>query len=207
MRPGAAIVDLSIDQGGIAETSAPTTHARPTFIRNGVVHYCVTNMPAMVPHTSTYALTNATLTYALEIADRGILEAGRANAAIRHGLNTYDGHVVHPAVAQALQDESPLAVGLALRRSNRSRWGRCVVALLSGLVLAVGAGLETLDVLRQVEIAVKIGDRLLHAFLRDFVGAHPSPGASARNWRGRRYSATTPAASWRTSRSKRPARS
>jgi len=103
MRPGAAIVDLSIDQGGIAETSAPTTHARPTFIRNGVVHYCVTNMPAMVPHTSTYALTNATLTYALEIADRGILEAGMLNAAIRHGLNTYEGHVVHPAVAQALK--------------------------------------------------------------------------------------------------------
>ena len=103
MRPGAAIVDLSIDQGGIAETSAPTTHARPTFIRNGVVHYCVTNMPAMVPHTSTYALTNATLTYALEIADHGILEAGMQNAAIRHGVNTYDGHVVHPAVAQALK--------------------------------------------------------------------------------------------------------
>jgi len=103
MRPGAAIVDLSIDQGGIAETSAPTTHARPTFIRNGVVHYCVTNMPAMVPHTSTYALTNATLTYALEIADRGILDAGLHNAAIRHGLNTYDGHVVHPAVAEALK--------------------------------------------------------------------------------------------------------
>src|SRR6266481_211580 len=103
MRPGAAIGDLSIDQGGIAETSAPTTHARPTFIRNGVVHYCVTNMPAMVPHTSTYALTNATLTYALEIADHGILEAGLQNAAIRHGVNTYDGHIVHPAVAQALK--------------------------------------------------------------------------------------------------------
>jgi len=103
MRPGAAIVDLSIDQGGIAETSKPTTHARPTFIHNRVVHYCVTNMPAMVPHTSTYALTNATLTYALEIADRGILEAGRLNSAIRNGLNTYDGHVVHPAVAQALK--------------------------------------------------------------------------------------------------------
>jgi alanine dehydrogenase len=60
-------------------------------------------MPAMVPHTSTYALTNATLTYALEIADRGILEAGLTNSAIRHGLNTFDGHIVHPAVAQALK--------------------------------------------------------------------------------------------------------
>ncbi|HUY37747.1 MAG TPA: hypothetical protein VMV13_02905, partial [Candidatus Binataceae bacterium] len=61
------------------------------------------NMPAMVPHTSTYALTNATLTYALDIADRGLLEAGRMNKAIRHGLNTYDGHVAHPAVAAALR--------------------------------------------------------------------------------------------------------
>ncbi len=102
MKPGAAIVDLSIDQGGVSETSRPTTHGKPTFVRSGVVHYCVTNMPAMVPHTSTYALTNATLTYALEIADRGLLEAGRVNRAIELGLNTYDGHVVHPAVADAM---------------------------------------------------------------------------------------------------------
>ncbi len=102
MRPGAAIVDLSIDQGGVAETSRPTTHARPTFIRDNVVHYCVTNMPAMVPHTSTYALTNATLTYALEIADHGLMEAGRLNHAIRYGLNTFEGKVTHPAVAESL---------------------------------------------------------------------------------------------------------
>ncbi len=101
MKPGAALVDLSIDQGGVSETSRATTHGKPTFIKNGVVHYCVTNMPAMVPHTSTYALTNATLSYAIEIADRGVLEAGRISAAIRHGLNTYDGRVVHPAVAEA----------------------------------------------------------------------------------------------------------
>ena len=105
MRPGAAIVDLSIDQGGVAETSRPTTHSRPTFISERVVHYCVTNMPAMVPHTSTYALTNATLTYALEIADHGLLEAGRLNKAIRHGLNTFDGKVTHPAVAESLKME------------------------------------------------------------------------------------------------------
>jgi alanine dehydrogenase len=103
MKPGAAIVDLSIDQGGVSETSRATTHGKPTFIKSGVVHYCVTNMPAMVPHTSTYALTNATLTYALDIADRGLLEAGRLNKAIRHGLNTYDGYVAHPAVAAALR--------------------------------------------------------------------------------------------------------
>jgi alanine dehydrogenase len=103
MKPGAAIVDLSIDQGGISETSRPTTHAKPTFVRSGVVHYCVTNMPAMVPHTSTYALTNATLSYALEIADKGLLEAGRDNRAIGLGLNTHDGNVVHPAVAESLR--------------------------------------------------------------------------------------------------------
>ncbi|MGO9451390.1 MAG: alanine dehydrogenase [Candidatus Binataceae bacterium] len=102
MKPGAAIVDLSIDQGGVSETSRPTTHGKPTFVKSGVVHYCVTNMPGMVPHTSTYALTNATVSYALEIADRGLLEAGHRNRAIGLGLNTYDGHLVHPTVAAAL---------------------------------------------------------------------------------------------------------
>jgi len=103
MKRGAVLVDLSIDQGGVSETSKPTTHENPIYIRDGVVHYCVTNMPAMVPHTSTYALTNATLVYALEIADKGVLAAGEANGAIRHGLNTYGGHIAHPAVAEALR--------------------------------------------------------------------------------------------------------
>ncbi|MBF6559518.1 MAG: alanine dehydrogenase [Candidatus Binataceae bacterium] len=102
MKPGAALVDLSIDQGGISETSRPTTHRRPIYIRDGVVHYCVTNMPGVVPHTSTYALTNATISYALDIADHGLLAAGAASGAIRHGLNTHGGKVVHPAVAAAL---------------------------------------------------------------------------------------------------------
>jgi len=106
MKPGAAIVDLSIDQGGVCETSRPTTHEDPIYVDAGVVHYCVTNMPAAVPHTSTYALTNATLTYALEIADRGVEQACRNNRALRYGLNIYDGHVVHPAVAQALGESS-----------------------------------------------------------------------------------------------------
>jgi alanine dehydrogenase len=105
MKRGAALVDLSIDQGGISETSRPTTHRRPIYLREGVVHYCVTNMPGVVPHTSTYALTNATLSYALEIADRGLLEAGARNRAIQHGLNTYDGQVCHPAVASALRQK------------------------------------------------------------------------------------------------------
>ena len=103
MKRGAALVDLSIDQGGLSETSRPTSHRRPIYVAQGVVHYCVTNMPAIVPHTSTYALTNATLTYALELADRGVLEAGTRNAALRNGVNTYGGHVVHPAVAAALR--------------------------------------------------------------------------------------------------------
>lgn len=102
MKRGAALVDLSIDQGGLSETSHPTSHRRPIYLAQGVVHYCVTNMPAIVPHTSTYALTNATLTYALELADRGVLEAGARNAALRNGVNTYGGHVAHPAVAAAL---------------------------------------------------------------------------------------------------------
>jgi alanine dehydrogenase len=103
MRRGAALVDISIDQGGISETSVPTTHSQPIYIKEGVVHYCVTNMPGVVPHTSTYALTNATLSYALEIADHGLLEACTRNRALRFGLNTYAGKVVHPAVAEALR--------------------------------------------------------------------------------------------------------
>jgi alanine dehydrogenase len=105
MRRGAALVDLSIDQGGIAETSRPTTHRRPIFLKDGVVHYCVTNMPGVVPHTSTYALTNATLSYALEIADHGLLDAGARNHALRHGLNTHAGLIAHPAVADALHSK------------------------------------------------------------------------------------------------------
>ncbi|SRR5579875_56777 len=102
MPRGAALVDLSIDQGGIAESSRPTTHTRPTYVHAGIVHYCVANVPAAVPHTATYALTNATLPYVVEIADHGVLEAGARNSAIRRGLNTFEGRVTHPAVAEAL---------------------------------------------------------------------------------------------------------
>src|SRR5881296_3991055 len=102
MRPGAALVDLSIDQGGCADTSRPTTHADPIYRVEGVVHYAVTNMPGMVPHTATLALTNATLSYALEIADQGFAEALRRDPALRRACNVLDGHVTHPAVAEAL---------------------------------------------------------------------------------------------------------
>jgi alanine dehydrogenase len=102
MRRGAAFVDLSIDQGGSAETSRPTTHADPIYVEEGVVHYCVTNMPGMVPHTSTFALTNATLSYGLALADHGFEQALRADAALRRACNVLDGHVTHAAVAAAV---------------------------------------------------------------------------------------------------------
>ena len=101
MRAGAAFVDISIDQGGSAETSRPTTHHDPIYREEEVVHYCVTNMPAIVPHTSTYALTNVTLSYALELADKGVTAALRENPALQRGLNTLNGQVVHPGVATA----------------------------------------------------------------------------------------------------------
>jgi alanine dehydrogenase len=102
MRRGAALVDISIDQGGCAETSRPTTHADPTYVEEGVVHYCVTNMPGVVPHTSTFALTNATLSYALEIADQGFAGALRASAPLRTAANVIDGQITHPGVAAAV---------------------------------------------------------------------------------------------------------
>jgi len=102
MRPGAALVDLSIDQGGCAETSHPTTHADPTYRVDGVVHYAVANMPGMVPHTATLALTNATLSYALEIADHGFAEALHRDPALRRACNVLAGHVTHPGVAESI---------------------------------------------------------------------------------------------------------
>lgn len=101
MKPGAAIVDISIDQGGCAETSRPTTHLQPIYIEEEVVHYCVTNMPAIVPNTSTHALTNATLFYGLELADKGFPKAFRENSALARGLNTHQGKITHEGVAKA----------------------------------------------------------------------------------------------------------
>jgi alanine dehydrogenase len=103
MRPGSALVDVSIDQGGCSETSRPTSHRDPIYVDEGVVHYCVTNMPGAVPHSATYALTNATLTYVLMLADRGLHNALRGDAALRRGLNVSAGAIVHPAVAAAFQ--------------------------------------------------------------------------------------------------------
>ncbi len=102
MKPGAVIVDVSIDQGGCIETSRPTTHSKPTFMVDGVLHYCVTNMPGAVGGTSTYALTNASLPYVIEIADKEYERAARENPAIKYGLNIVKGKVVNKAVAEAL---------------------------------------------------------------------------------------------------------
>jgi alanine dehydrogenase len=101
MKPGAAFVDIAIDQGGCAETSRPTTHRQPIYVEEEVVHYCVTNMPAIVPHTSTYALTNSTLSYGLELANRGFPQALARNRALAKGLNTFAGKVTHEGVAAA----------------------------------------------------------------------------------------------------------
>ena len=102
MRPGSVLVDVSIDQGGCFETSHPTTHADPTFIVDGIVHYCVANMPGAVARTSTFALTHATLPFALTLADRGWRQALADDAHLAMGLNVQNGRVTHPAVARAL---------------------------------------------------------------------------------------------------------
>ena len=102
MKPGAVLVDVAIDQGGCFETSHPTTHAEPTFVVDGIVHYCVANMPGAVARTSTYALNNVTLPHALRIAELGWKEALRANPHLAAGLNVHAGKVTCRAVADAL---------------------------------------------------------------------------------------------------------
>jgi alanine dehydrogenase len=102
MRPGAVIVDIAIDQGGCFETSRPTTHAAPTYVEEGVIHYCVTNMPGAVARTSTFALNNATLPFVLDLADKGWRRALEEDPHLRGGLNIHGGRITHKAVAEAL---------------------------------------------------------------------------------------------------------
>jgi alanine dehydrogenase len=102
MKPGAVLVDISIDQGGCFETSRPTTHAEPTFVVDGVIHYCVANMPGAVPRTSTLALTNATLPYVRALADLGWQAAFRRDPGLAAGLNVHAGEITHEVVAKAL---------------------------------------------------------------------------------------------------------
>ncbi len=101
MKKGAVIVDVAIDQGGCFETSRPTTHSDPVYEVDGIIHYCVTNMPGAVPRTSTFALTNATLPLVQEIADKGLCRALRENSALRKGVNVHLGKLVNEEVALA----------------------------------------------------------------------------------------------------------
>jgi alanine dehydrogenase len=115
LKPGAVLVDVSIDQGGCFETSHPTTHSDPTFAVDGIVHYCVSNMPGAVPVTSTYALTNVTLPYAELIADYGIREAISRSPALARGVNVFEGKLTYEAVAEAHGlDYTPLEAVLPL---------------------------------------------------------------------------------------------
>jgi alanine dehydrogenase len=102
MRPGSAVVDISVDQGGCFETTRPTTHENPTYLEEGIVHYCVTNIPGAFPRTSTFALTNATFPYVHQIVDKGCEKAMEENEALRKGLNVIDGKVACQAVAESV---------------------------------------------------------------------------------------------------------
>lgn len=101
MKKGAVIVDVAIDQGGCIETAKPTTHSNPSYVVDGVVHYCVTNMPGAVPHTSTLALTNATFPYVMKLAKMGASAAIKADNGIKEGVNTYNGQLTYAAVAES----------------------------------------------------------------------------------------------------------
>ena len=116
MKPGSVIVDVAVDQGGCVETTHPTTHSNPTYVVDGVVHYCVanmpgavprastyalTNVPGAVPRASTYALTNVTIPYALKLANMGVVKAIKSDPALAKGVNVYDGHIAYKGVADA----------------------------------------------------------------------------------------------------------
>jgi alanine dehydrogenase len=101
MKKGAVMVDVAIDQGGCFETSHATTHTDPIYFVDGVLHYCVSNMPAAVPHTSTFALTNATFPYLMQLCQKGLERACEDSPAIREGVNTYQGHITYPGVGES----------------------------------------------------------------------------------------------------------
>jgi alanine dehydrogenase len=115
MKPGSVIVDISIDQGGCAETSRPTSHSQPTYVLDDVVHYCVTNMPGAVPRTSTLALNRATLPFVLALADKELRGALADDPGLRNGLNVHDGKITCRPVAEALElpyTEAAAALGI-----------------------------------------------------------------------------------------------
>jgi alanine dehydrogenase len=127
MKPGAVLVDVAIDQGGCFETSRPTTHHEPTFEVDGITHYCVANMPGATPITSTQALTNATLPYAIALADHGVAEAIRRDPGLRPGVNVAAGKVTHPAVAEGVGAEY-VPVEEALELGQQSGIGKVEVS-------------------------------------------------------------------------------
>jgi alanine dehydrogenase len=117
MQEGSVVVDVAVDQGGCIETCHPTTHDNPTYIVHGVVHYCVANMPGAVAQTSTYALTNSTIGYALKLADLGVVEAVKRDRALALGVNTFNGHTTYKAVAEAHDFQyTPLDKALSSKR-------------------------------------------------------------------------------------------
>jgi alanine dehydrogenase len=116
MKDGSVVVDVAIDQGGCFETSRPTTHSDPVYVVDGVIHYCVANMPGAVAQTSTFALTNATIGYGVKLADAGV-EAVKRDRALALGVNTYNGFCTYKAVAEAHDFEyTPLEKALGSRR-------------------------------------------------------------------------------------------
>jgi alanine dehydrogenase len=121
MKRSAVLVDVAIDQGGCFETSHPTTHSEPTYEVDGIIHYCVANMPGAVPITSTYALTNATLPFVLAFADHGVTDAVRADPGLLLGVNVANGKVTHRAVADGVgMDYTPAEVVLGLDERDAS---------------------------------------------------------------------------------------
>ena len=126
LKPGAVLVDVAIDQGGCFETSHPTTHSDPTYVVDGIVHYCVANMPGAVPITSTFALTNVTLPYVEAIADQGVREAVARDRALARGVNVVDGKLTYEAVADAVRSRV-----LAPRAGSSARAGRLARAAIS----------------------------------------------------------------------------
>ncbi|MBM4380565.1 MAG: hypothetical protein FJ086_14915, partial [Deltaproteobacteria bacterium] len=121
MTSGSVVVDVAVDQGGCIETCKPTTHDNPTYVKHGVIHYCVANMPGAVPQTSTYALNNVTQRYAQKIANMGVVEAIHSDKAIARAVNTYGGHVTYEAVANDLgYDYVPLADALTGKVAARA---------------------------------------------------------------------------------------
>lgn len=111
MKPGSVIVDVAVDQGGCVETTHPTTHSNPTFFVEGVLHYCVANMPGAVPRTSTYGLSNATLPYVLKLANKGFEKAIREDKALAQGVNIYQNQITYQAVADAFElPYTPLSI-------------------------------------------------------------------------------------------------